>query len=1128
MNKLLSFVLPDDQMFMKRISISFAIMLFGIVLSGQINEYGLPLIRNYGIQVTQGSEQNWCITKDYFGHIYFGTQDKGVMRYDGTRWTHINVGKNPRIYSLAADSTGIVYVGAAFEFGYIQPDERGVQVYVSLSERVDSMPVIKNIYTIAIHKGKVYYLGPKFVYIYDVGTDSLSEVDLSVQNIGVAFRLVVINGLMILTDNLNGIFEFDGKSVSELPGGDFFRGKFCTVLLPFDDDQILIGTYREGIFLYNYKTGAINSNFIDSQLNEKLMTVNVYSGTWLNRDVFAIGTTNTEGLLVFKRTGQLIQQINAGNSDLADNQMMAVYCDDVKGSELWLSTFGVISKLYFNIPVTQFSEKQGILSGINEISRFRNNFYLSSDEGIFKSSVNDSNNISFNKIKGVNAQVFPLEVIKSEQEDFILAGSLDGLLQISGNDIVTRIESVCRNLPAEEKRGMNVREILQSALNPGTIYLGLFERLIILNYDGARWTFKGRIRIVPGSISGIVEEKSGELWVLTDDPSVLYNIVFSANDTSLVKYGSDKGLPDIDLNSIGLIGDDLFVCTGNGIFKYDKDNDIFLNDKTVLGLYSNGKNSRSLYRDDEGDLWYSGDDKKTFESLIRIEDGDTTIFEGILRLLPEAPLVDMSYYNERVYILKSKSIYVIEKSKLVTDSALVNTLFTSITIGQDSAVMTGSFFRKVNQNRREPVLAVISSFIPQFRYDFNNIAFEWTTTDYIEELSTEYSHKLEGFDEEWSPWEGTSSGRYFKQTYTNLPHGRYVFRVRTRTLSGLGGNILNYEFIIKKAWYATAAAIMMFILIAFMIIYLVIKEYTRRLRNENIRLEGIVRERTAVVVKQKEELESSIHYASRIQLALLPSEAILSEMINNYFLLFKPRDIVSGDFYWLTRRADRLYIVVADCTGHGVPGAFMSLLGMSFLDEIIDKDQSPRADDVLKQLRLHVIESLKQVGNEGEAQDGMDIALLVLDFGRRKVEFSGAYNPCFRVRKMTSDEIALYDGSMNEDTNGTMSNGKHLLETINADKMPIGISPKMNQEFACNEHNLENGISYYLFSDGYVDQFGGPNGKKFMKKNFKKLLLEIQDHPMEEQKRLLEKSLADWMGETDQIDDILVMGIKTG
>jgi hypothetical protein len=176
---------------------------------------------------------------------------------------------------------------------------------------------------------------------------------------------------------------------------------------------------------------------------------------------------------------------------------------------------------------------------------------------------------------------------------------------------------------------------------------------------------------------------------------------------------------------------------------------------------------------------------------------------------------------------------------------------------------------------------------------------------------------------------------------------------------------------------------------------------------------------------------------------------------------------------------------------------------------------------------LHVTESLKQVGGDDEAKDGMDIALLVVDFNLSKIEFSGAYNPCFRIRKMTEEETRNYNQENMEMPDGTMSNGKYLLETVYASKMPIGISSRMKEDFVFYDWNLERGISYYLFSDGYIDQFGGPNGRKFMKKKFKRLLLEIQEFPMNKQKEVLEQNLRTWMGQSPQIDDILVMGIRT-
>ena len=430
-------------------------------------------------------------------------------------------------------------------------------------------------------------------------------------------------------------------------------------------------------------------------------------------------------------------------------------------------------------------------------------------------------------------------------------------------------------------------------------------------------------------------------------------------------------------------------------------------------------------------------------------------------------------------IAKSNSVYVIEKEKLLSEAPKIVPLLSKIVVGRDSVLMNESFYTKGEWGKSVPVGERIGEKIPALDYNLNSVSFFWSTPYFINEETTIYSFKLEGFDSDWSGWE-----KIYYKDYTNLPYGHYHFRVKAKTATDIGTNETVYEFFILKPWYLTTMMLVAYAIVLMFIILVIIKAYTRNLKNENLRLEGIVAERTAVVVKQKEELESSIHYASRIQMALLPSEAILSENIKNYFVLFKPRDIVSGDFYWMTKKGGRLYIVAGDCTGHGVPGAFMSLLGMSFLDEIIDKEMAPRADVILKELRLHVTESLKQVGGADEAKDGMDMALLVIDFNVQRIEFSGAYNPCFRVKKLTEAEVKTYHDNSEELPEGSMSNGKYLLETIYASKMPIGISSRMDEDFVFHDWALEKGVSYYLFSDGYLDQFGGPNGRKFMKKTF--------------------------------------------
>ena len=246
-----------------------------------------------------------------------------------------------------------------------------------------------------------------------------------------------------------------------------------------------------------------------------------------------------------------------------------------------------------------------------------------------------------------------------------------------------------------------------------------------------------------------------------------------------------------------------------------------------------------------------------------------------------------------------------------------------------------------------------------------------------------------------------------------------------------------------------------------------------------------------LLAKQKQEITDSIFYARRIQRAVLPAQEVLSERIPENFILFKPRDIVSGDFYWFTNKGSKTIVVDADCTGHGVPGAFMSMLGVSFLNEIISNEKIVSASEILERLRTYVKSTLDQKGKKDEARDGMDIAVCLIDWDTNKLQYAGAYNPLLRFR-----------------------NGE-LLE-VKADKMPIGIHLKEDLPFTNNELELEKGDTFYIYSDGYVSQFGGEIGRKFMSKAFKTLLEEIHHKPMKEQGEILDKVIVEWQGSYDQ------------
>lgn len=1117
-------------MAMKRFVLIFILAGLFFNSEGQVNKHGVPFVKTYPTQTIGGSEEKWCFTKDIFGNLYVGDQERGVILYDGTKWTVIEIRNSPRIHSLAADSRGIVYVGGAYEFGYIQPDEQGSPEYVTLTGRVDSIPEIQDVRSIALSGDDVYFQGTRNLFIYNSVSDSLQKIDLTQYGVFATLRLVKINDKLVLSDNNLGLLEVKDGKIVPLKGGGFFEKMPCTVLLPFDDSSILVGTYFNGLYLYDYNTGIVRDDFVDRSLNEKFKTIaNIYSGARISDDLFAIGTTSQEGVLVFNRSGKLIYQLTKETSDLVDDAILALYCDHSDNSELWIATLGFLNKAYFNIPITVFSEKQGIDYAVNDLAEFQGNIYISSDAGVLKSYIDRNNTVRFRKLPDIEGQYIPLEYIKTSHDEFLLTGSNSGIRQILRDDAVIELEKNIRGLTVTL---WDYKKILQSAIDRDIVFIGLASGgILVLRDEGGHWRYLNRIRGFPGLVSSMVEKKEGGLWFLSEDPSALFSLSFNGTDTTLVRYGVDKGVPEIKTNMLCMINEDLYLTTAEGLFRYDRQNDRFNADNSLTAGFTEGKTARYMFADSDGDIWSGGFDLRNFEMLSRQSPEGVMNYNGVLNLLPNVALLDMMESDKRIYLTKSKVLSVLDKSGMLPDTTKVNTRFTSIVVGNDSVVMNGFFHSNWQGSRRLPQIYYPAASVPEYSYDMNEITFEWTTPYFVEEMQTEYSYKLEGYDEKWSVWQGISFGFtqeaiYSKKEYANLPYGHYTFYVKSRTLTGLEGKELKFEFAILKPWYATTGAFIGYVLAAILLIWGIIAAYTKRLKNENIRLEGIVRERTAVVVKQKEELESSIHYAKRIQMALLPSQSILTDNIKENFILFRPRDIVSGDFYWMTKKGSRLYIVAADCTGHGVPGAFMSLLGMSFIDEIIDKEDAPRADFILNELRLQITESLKQSGGDDEAKDGMDMGLLVVDYGTNRIEFSGAYNPCFRVRKLSEEEARKISEDPDEKADGSMSNGKYILETIFASKMPIGISSRMNEQFVFCEWELERGVSYYMSSDGYIDQFGGDHGRKFMKKNFKRLILEIQDHPMETQRELLEKNLLEWMGPTPQIDDILVLGIK--
>lgn len=264
---------------------------------------------------------------------------------------------------------------------------------------------------------------------------------------------------------------------------------------------------------------------------------------------------------------------------------------------------------------------------------------------------------------------------------------------------------------------------------------------------------------------------------------------------------------------------------------------------------------------------------------------------------------------------------------------------------------------------------------------------------------------------------------------------------------------------------------------------------------------NVIQHQKEQVEEKNKEITDSINYANRIQQALLPSERFLAEHLKDYFILHLPKDIVSGDFYWALAHHNRFYVATADCTGHGVPGAFMSMLNISYFNEVVIGKNTVEPDLILNEVRREVIHALNPRGTVNESKDGMDCVLCAFDLEQMHLDFAAANNPLWLCR---NGEIIDYAG----------------------DKMPVGKHDKEDQPFTRTSVALQKGDIIYTFTDGFADQFGGPKGKKFKYKQLHDVLLEICHMPMGRQKQHLDEVFSQWKGMLEQVDDVCIVGIK--
>jgi len=832
-----------------------------------------------------------------------------------------------------------------------------------------------------------------------------------------------------------------------------------------------------------------------------------------------------------------------------------------RSGDMWFGTVnGGLIKSNKDGTYTIFTEKEGLVH--NWISTIKEDKNKNIWVGTWGGGISlIKNNIIINYTPNNGLPDLKIRCIKEDFEGNILIGTYDnGLCIFKGNQFVDYSDK-------DGIKGSHVWALLEDT--EGKFWFGTNLGITVFTKEANTFSnpiyYNEENNKIPGNhIRFLKEDKKGNIWIGTENSGVLqYNKASKSFDYSFLINGNIQQnnmvtAMEIDDNN------NLWIGTQFGLINYEINTDKVAFITTKYGIA--GNDISTLFHDTNNRLWIGTvgngltvfNEKDTSFQIIKNEFSYTptcitestdkkiwvgTQANGVLvfeseKLIKQFKISDglladyitsiISGINGDVYIGTSRGLNKYNNKEKRFSSYTEKTGFIGIEVKKNASfkdkdgniwfgTVKGATLVDISyspDNNLEPITFISrlrinlkdTKLLPELilKHTENSIIIDYTSICLTDPNAVVYKIMLQGSDKDWQPETNETTA-----SYSSLQPGTYTFKVIAKNNLGIwNSEPATYTFTINPPIWKSMWFYFLLIIVGLSLVMIYIKIRESNLVKEKTILEEKVEERTIEISKKNKELElknknitDSIKYAKRIQDAILPDLDYLKQIINDFFILYKPRDIVSGDYYWATKKGEHLIFAAADCTGHGVPGAFMSMLGITLLDEIVNKKNIFDSNQILDEMRKAVIKSLKQRGIRGEAQDGMDLSLCSINTKTNIMQYSGAYNPLYIIR---NDELIRYK----------------------ANRMPIGIYYKKTAEFTCHTIQLQKNDIIYLFSDGYLDQFSEKTGEKLMLKNFRKYLLETGHLPLNEQKEYLETKLSEWQGKADQVDDILVFGVK--
>ena len=1044
------------------------IILLTILNSFSQDDYvnGNLFIKNYSAKEFKSEGQNWSIAQAKDGIVYFGN-NLGVLEFDGVVWSRIPL-SNQSVVRTVTVFNDTIFVAGNNEFGYLKSDSLGATSYISISSMLPSEDRnFGDIWGIKRYNNKLYFIGKKDIVILEKGKLNKMSFDFEIAgtlSINDEFIVFSHNAFFnIKKGKLNKLYAFNNSELKRFYVLKLNNKEFVIVNdKPFKIDlSKVLGDNK------NFKTDFYIEN-IDELIKDNIFNVDVS-----NNEDYIFSTIN--GAYVYNKDFKFQYLINKKAGLATDNVLNSMF--DVYGN-IWIVHGAGISYVEFNSPFSIYSEKQNVSNDNLTIIEFKNKIYLSSINEIKVLKKGADQFVNFDNVSYNN---FASKIVIVGSDSVLFLTSSNRLYYTFGDEL-----KLLKGFEANEEVLLSLEwtEKHENILFVGGVRSVQYLTLNIKNKElSASKVYNTGIK---GLIISMASDNDGNIWA-APYYNKLCKIVIDSNLHSKEYYfGKEYGL-ELNLNRVFFNKNiNKLIVLNKKVYTTEKEYDP---NATNYKFINNSKYFKPLENSKNLNVYSEGGGKMIMYGASEMYSCKYNKERIVVDSLNYKKLQIFESSGGISYISKNGDEWLVFANRIVrTDTSKMNNIvlkplpvmISRITINSDSIIYYG---RDTS----------VFKYIDELDYKDNSLSFEYSLPYYVGQVK--YKYILEGFNRVWSILSVET-----KAVYTNLDAGDYVFKVIGINVYGEESEFASFSFTILTPWYRSVLMYIVYLLSIVLIVIIVIYFYTKNLKESNKRLENTVKERTKEIRAKNVLITDSINYARHIQKAVLPTAESMANEFENSFVYFKPRDIVSGDFYWCAQKNNSHYIAVADCTGHGVPGAFMSMIGNTLLNQIINEQDVDTPSDVLGRLN----NELKKVFSASESQDdGMDITVCKIN----------RTDSTFEISMANHIAIILKDRE---------------IEEVNGDIYSIGgpFAKPDKLKFTNIKRNIEKGTTLYMFSDGYPDQFGGEKNEKFKMAKLKELLLKYNNLEMAEQRSVLKDNFEKWKGEYRQIDDVLIIGIK--